>query len=100
MSDVIRRLEVSGSFTATGVSQSTYMSEADFLLSGTFEATIVVEIKESKRDNWAPACEFTEPGVHRLLLARGHQTRVRCSAYTSGTALYALESKTDYLSER
>ena len=97
---MVRRLQVVGSFSETGMSDETLLSEADFLVSGTFVGTVVVEVRESTRDNWAPACESTTPTVQRILLARAHNVRVRCSAYTSGAINYALEAKTDYLSER
>ena len=98
--NVVRRLVVSGDFSALGTSDETFASEADFLVSGTFVGTVVVEVKESGRDNWVVACSETAPAARRLLMARGRQFRVRCSAYTSGTIQYSLESKTDYLSER
>lgn len=98
--NVTRRLTVQGDFTALGTSDETFASEADFLVSGTFVGTVVVEVKENGRDNWAPACTETAPAVRRILVSRGRQFRVRCSAFTSGTIQYSLESKTDYLSER
>lgn len=100
MVDPIRRLVVAGDFTATGTSDETFASEADFIVSGTFAGTVLLEVKETSRDNWAPACTETAPVVRRILMTRGRQFRVRCSAFTSGTIQYALEIKTDYLSER
>lgn len=98
--NVTRRLVVSGDFTATGTSDETFAHEADFIVTGIFAGTVILEVKESDRDNWAPACTETEPAVRRILLARARQFRVRCSAFTSGTIQYSLEIKTDYLSER
>ena len=95
-----RRLTVFGDFDATGTSEETFGHEADFLVSGTFTGTVLLEVQETERDIWVPACTETTPATRRVLMARSRPFRVRCSEYTQGTIQYSLEIKSDYLSER
>lgn len=89
---------VSGNLTGTGSSAPVLMKQGTVRISGTFSATIQVEVDVIGNGTWAPALDsagaavdLTVPGVMKIDNGAPCNTRVTCSAYTSGTIAYALK---------
>ena len=93
------RLAVSGSFTGTGSSDSTFTYAADFFIAGTFVGTVAVEAQDLDGD-WHVVCEFTDPTAETLRFAKARPIRITCSAFTSGTINYRLEAIDAYERQR
>jgi hypothetical protein len=98
---------VTGSFSATGNGTAFVPNTGSFnnaqqfnvAVYGTFVATIVLECSFDSGANWIPvlryctgnAVSYAAPSAEVLPAPEGSvQFRVRCSAYTSGTANYRL----------
>ena len=97
--DTTFRLDVSGSFTATGVSESTYIYAADLFIAGTFSGMVVLEAQD-RNGVWRRVCEFTEPAARVVEWAARRPMRLNCTDFTAGQIDYILESINEQLSSR
>ena len=81
-------MAVAGTFTATGQSDTETFLEGDLSISGTFVATIAVQ--RLMNGNWVTIEEHTA-AVEKVIIHGDYQeTRLNCTAYTSGTVNYVL----------
>lgn len=97
--DTTYRVDVRGSFSTTGVSDSTYIFAADLFISGTFDGTVVLEAQD-RDGTWHTSCSFTAPATRVIEWAARRPMRVRCTAFNSGQIDYILESLNEQLSSR
>lgn len=89
--------QLSSSLTGTGSTDPVIMRNGIVRLSGTFSATLQVEVDALANNTWAPALDgsgaaisVTVPGVLKIENGVSCPTRVTCTAYTSGTVNVAL----------
>lgn len=82
--------DITGSFTGLGTSPTVTGKGTDVSISGTFTATVVIE--RLIGGTWQVVESLTAPAERFIESERSRQLRVRCSAYTSGTVNYALET--------
>lgn len=89
--------QLSSSLTGTGSTSAVIMRNGIVRLSGTFSATLQVEVDALANNTWAPALDgsgaainITVPGVLKIENGVSCPTRVTCTAYTSGTVNVAL----------
>lgn len=92
-------LAVSGSFTATGTSESMFTYAADLFVFGTFDGTVTLEAQD-RNGGWRTVCEFTEAGVKVVEWAARRPMRLNCTVFTSGQIDYILESINEQISAR
>lgn len=78
-----------GTFTGTGTGTSAMGVNAQAILSGTFTATVAVEVQD-KDGNWAAVASYTAPVGVKHEMAIGTPWRLNCTAYTSGTVNWEL----------
>lgn len=83
--------DVTGTFTATGTSNSVRSKGVDVSIGGTFVGTVVVE--RLIGGTWQGVEAVTAPAERFVENDKSRGVRVRCSAYTSGTVTYALEGR-------
>lgn len=88
---------LSTSLTSATSTSGVLMKEGVVRVSGTFSATLRIEVDALGDGTWAPALdstgavlEITEPGVMHVDNGVACPTRVTCSSYTSGTVNVAL----------
>lgn len=87
--------EVTGSFTATGVSASLDIgvgASALVTLSGTFSAVVHVEFSDDGGDSWSQPAKIVSPDTVTVRPKENGLLRLRCQRYTSGTVGYAIET--------
>lgn len=84
------RLVVSGSLGATGNSDSSFAHTGDVMISGTFDATVLLEA-EDLDGVWHGVCSFTQAGFQTFRFANRRPVRIRVAAYTSGTVDFRIE---------
>lgn len=84
--------------TATGATGSLFMSRGLVEISGTFVGTVNIQIDVLGDGTWANAVDtagtaaaLTAPGVLKINNGVGCNTRVNCSAYTSGSIVVGLK---------
>lgn len=81
---------VSGSFTATGTSDEISLGAQGVIgLRGTWSATIKLQVK-GEDGEWYDVETFTANAA--LSIKTRGVYRLNCSAYTSGTAYYVIQS--------
>lgn len=88
---------LSSSLTATGATSAIMMRNGIVRVSGTFSATLQVEVDALANGTWAPALDgsgaainITVPGVLKVENGVTCPTRINCTAYTSGTVAVAI----------
>lgn len=84
--------QVTAAITATGATGSIFMTTGVVEVGGTFVGTVNIQIDATGDGTWADALDssgasvaITAPGVLRINNGLGCNTRLNCSAYTSGT---------------
>lgn len=97
---------VNKSFTAVGVGPEVLIRHGqyfDYVLSGTFVGTLVIEKSSNGGQAWEQITSKTAAASGRLLIEtpdQGHvNIRWRCTAYTSGTAVTSLSNVAQTLQE-
>lgn len=70
-------------FTSTGVSAAITASRGVMKISGTFVATIKLELADGS--TWVDDSTFTAPGAYPFNTEVPQVMRAECSQYTSGT---------------
>lgn len=87
---------VANSFTAAAQNSAVVEgSEADLIIGGTFVATVQLQAAipaANGSDTWVSVGQLTAPGVVKVSLAVGRKLRASCTAFTSGTILYAVSA--------
>lgn len=81
---------VSGTFTGTGSSVGVRGRGVDVSIGGTFVGTVIIE--RLIGGNWQGVESVTAPAERFIENDTSRPVRVRCSAYTSGTVIYAIEA--------
>lgn len=88
---------LSSSLTATGATGGVMMRNGIVRVSGTFVATLQVEVDALGNGVYAPALDgaglainISTPGVMKIENGVGCFVRVNCTAYTSGTVAVAI----------
>lgn len=79
----------SGTFTATGAGAEALGLNAQVIITGTFNATVAVQVKDQD-GNWANVATHTAPVGIKYEMAVGTPWRLNCTAYTSGTVTWEL----------
>jgi hypothetical protein len=89
----------SSSLTGTGSTSPVLMKEGIVRVSGTFSATVIVEVDALGDGTYAPAVDpsgasisIVAAGVFHINNGIACNTRLTCSAYTSGTINAALRA--------
>jgi hypothetical protein len=84
--------QVSAALTATGATGAVFMTSGVVEVGGTFVGTINIQVDATGDGTWANALDssgsavaITAPGILRINNGLGCNTRLNCSAYTSGT---------------
>lgn len=94
----LRRLNVTGVFTADGVSLDTVTNSATVFITGSFVGTVNVQAR-TEAGNWVNVHEFTGVGSEAISFARARPVRLNATV-TSGTVEYSVETAVDFLDER
>jgi hypothetical protein len=88
----------STTLTATGATGSIFMTTGLVEISGTFVGTVNVQVDVLGDGTWVNATDttgaavaITAPGVLRINNGIGCNTRLNCSAYTSGSIVCGLK---------
>lgn len=99
MPQVTADLTTTNGTPATGITASCLMKDGIVRISGTFSATVQVEVDAIGNGTYAPATDssgtalnLTAAGVMRVNNGIACNTRVTCTAYTSGTVNVAMRS--------
>jgi hypothetical protein len=89
--------QVTATITATGATDSIFMTNGVVEVGGTFVGTINIQVDATGDGTWANAMDssgsavaITAPGIYRINNGIGCNTRLNCSAYTSGSILVEL----------
>lgn len=84
--------EVTGTFVATGVSSdvATGSEKVEIEISGTWDATVIIERSFDKGTNWFPYRNIISNLITTLEDTRDVAYRLNCTVYTSGTVAYRL----------
>ena len=77
---------VIGTFGATGVSEAKRFDEGVLSIGGTFVGT--VELQRRIGQNWQTVESYTAAAEKEISNGSPVQTRLECTAYTSGTVEY------------
>lgn len=82
------REQVTGMFTADGISESVMISHGALSLAGDFKAR--VQVQRNSANGWGNTETYHGPAEKTLEDALPHQYRLKCDQFVSGKVLYSL----------